>query len=761
MKSKTQDGDLDRTDELPRLDVVAYEASLREGETLARTDNWAVGNLREAVRAEEAEAQAPSANKTIIRNWERPAPPRPPVTSDVDRILKRIAELEAEVASSGARNVDLELRIQALQTERAALEKRIVALEGDNARLTEYRTLALANVERLERQILESSEQHTGQLSELTVARTQEQETARRARELLEGQLAAATAKASEIDAQRTQLKLDLESALELGLTRAQSIEELQRMLDESERTSARLGRSLAAKLAEHDALSTTVERRNATIAMLQHARDELTLELQRAVAKNEQLDSSLAENGRLLNDVRESLTERQRQIANRDDRIAQLIRDVERLSADLQVATQQHQLAQEALSHVKERHENDQRALAERKREIEDLRDALQRSQTDAGNLQRDLLSVRAALAKEQEAVQISKESFTAEAQARQAVSAELEKALSSLQQLTAERDELMPLREELTERAADLERTFGELVRMRQDADALRAQFATQAATLAERERELALSRDDMMHAKRGHDDLVQLVEDLQEKVVRLETEVAQQNERLQAKSAELAAARRELNEALPQVRGLEQALRARDELADNLRSELQKVQDEQGSMNVQLEKARARHKSMAQEVFQRDTRIAELKSDLAVHTEALAAIRRDVGRMAGEPEAPKDSEPLRMLEPLGHEGIAIVLDRKIMTIGRTAESDICIPSKLVSRKHARLLIGPNGVIIEDAGSTNGCYVNNYQVKQQLMRDGDVLLVGDLKYRLTTRSGSTTRIRDNVLPLPEPRRS
>ena len=71
-------------------------------------------------------------------------------------------------------------------------------------------------------------------------------------------------------------------------------------------------------------------------------------------------------------------------------------------------------------------------------------------------------------------------------------------------------------------------------------------------------------------------------------------------------------------------------------------------------------------------------------------------------------------------------------------MLTIGRTAENDIALPSKMVSRNHARLLIGPNGIIVEDNGSTNGCFVNGEQVKQHLMHDSDVLELGDLRYRL-----------------------
>ena len=88
--------------------------------------------------------------------------------------------------------------------------------------------------------------------------------------------------------------------------------------------------------------------------------------------------------------------------------------------------------------------------------------------------------------------------------------------------------------------------------------------------------------------------------------------------------------------------------------------------------------------------------------------------------------------------MLEPIEHAGEMIRLTGSMLTIGRTAENDIALPSKMVSRHHARLLIGPTGIIVEDAGSTNGCFVNGEQVKQHLMHDNDVLELGDLRYRL-----------------------
>jgi hypothetical protein len=168
--------------------------------------------------------------------------------------------------------------------------------------------------------------------------------------------------------------------------------------------------------------------------------------------------------------------------------------------------------------------------------------------------------------------------------------------------------------------------------------------------------------------------------------------------------------------------------------------------------------LEKARKRVKSLTDQVFKRDHEIAELRTDLGVHSEALAAIRRDVNRIGKDAGTQPASDHEQFLEPVDHDGPAIALTSKMLTIGRTNETDVCLPSKMVSRHHARVLVGPTGVIVEDAGSTNGCFVNGKQVRKHLLHEGDVLELGDLRYRLRTRSPSDTRVRANVVPFDKP---
>lgn len=180
----------------------------------------------------------------------------------------------------------------------------------------------------------------------------------------------------------------------------------------------------------------------------------------------------------------------------------------------------------------------------------------------------------------------------------------------------------------------------------------------------------------------------------------------------------------------------------------------TQLRAAHDERSMMSVKLDHARVRAKNLTDQIFSRDNKIAALEADLAVHAEALATIQRDVSRIGDRATAEFD-EVEHMLEPVGHEGPALYLTGEVLTVGRTSDNDISVPSKLVSRCHARLLVGPTGVIIEDVSSTNGCYVNGEQVRQQLLHDGDVLGLADRRYRLRTRAVRDIRNHDTKIRL------
>lgn len=71
--------------------------------------------------------------------------------------------------------------------------------------------------------------------------------------------------------------------------------------------------------------------------------------------------------------------------------------------------------------------------------------------------------------------------------------------------------------------------------------------------------------------------------------------------------------------------------------------------------------------------------------------------------------------------------------------LTLGRSAECDISIPSDEISRHHAKLQLVADGVMVEDLGSANGSFVNNQRVHgSALMRHGDELRLDTVRFML-----------------------
>lgn len=67
----------------------------------------------------------------------------------------------------------------------------------------------------------------------------------------------------------------------------------------------------------------------------------------------------------------------------------------------------------------------------------------------------------------------------------------------------------------------------------------------------------------------------------------------------------------------------------------------------------------------------------------------------------------------------------------------IGRMPGCDLQLESSAVSRHHAMILTSNSGAIVEDLNSTNGIFVNGVKVRRQMLRDGDVLTVGEAHFR------------------------
>lgn len=69
--------------------------------------------------------------------------------------------------------------------------------------------------------------------------------------------------------------------------------------------------------------------------------------------------------------------------------------------------------------------------------------------------------------------------------------------------------------------------------------------------------------------------------------------------------------------------------------------------------------------------------------------------------------------------------------------VVLGRGEDCEIQVEEHSVSRRHARIELGPDGYFVADLQSTNGTFVNDLPITTARLNDGDYLRVGNCIYR------------------------
>lgn len=83
-------------------------------------------------------------------------------------------------------------------------------------------------------------------------------------------------------------------------------------------------------------------------------------------------------------------------------------------------------------------------------------------------------------------------------------------------------------------------------------------------------------------------------------------------------------------------------------------------------------------------------------------------------------------------------------IVPDRELI-IGRSNDIDVALIEDMVSRRHARVLLQNDTLIIEDLGSTNGTFVNGEKIRRARLKEGDKILIGTSIIRVAIAEGES----------------
>lgn len=86
-------------------------------------------------------------------------------------------------------------------------------------------------------------------------------------------------------------------------------------------------------------------------------------------------------------------------------------------------------------------------------------------------------------------------------------------------------------------------------------------------------------------------------------------------------------------------------------------------------------------------------------------------------------------------------------ITLNRPRMVLGRDRGCDISLDSSYVSRYQNLFMETPDGWILIDLNSTNGCFVNGRRVSEHKLRDGDLITLGQHHIRFSGNSYEGSR--------------
>ena len=69
----------------------------------------------------------------------------------------------------------------------------------------------------------------------------------------------------------------------------------------------------------------------------------------------------------------------------------------------------------------------------------------------------------------------------------------------------------------------------------------------------------------------------------------------------------------------------------------------------------------------------------------------------------------------------------------DGDTLTIGRQSDNQIAVVHPTVSRRHACIARKGENVVLKEAGSTNGTFVNGVKVSSAVLKNGDIVRIGD----------------------------
>ena len=169
----------------------------------------------------------------------------------------------------------------------------------------------------------------------------------------------------------------------------------------------------------------------------------------------------------------------------------------------------------------------------------------------------------------------------------------------------------------------------------------------------------------------------------------------------------------------------------------------------------LEAELEQLRKANSDCEAELAAKNQVITELREQISGkvrHDDSMreleAAIEELDERMSARLETPqqppaadKDRMSRVLIGRIDKQELRFPLFKKRLTIGRTQQNDIQLQAPHISRRHAVVMTEGDVTRVIDWGSKNGVYVNSHRVIEHFLASGDVVAIGDAKFRYEER--------------------
>lgn len=293
------------------------------------------------------------------------------------------------------------------------------------------------------------------------------------------------------------------------------------------------------------------------------------------------------------------------------------------------------------------------------------------------------------------------------------------------------------------------DVERLRSRRIGLETEVKAREAQTRKLARAVEEANKQIDTLTSALREAKKSHDDVTNRLAKS-----RAEHEQELRNLRFELTEASETVAQQELiNEQL--ASDLVDTRGFKNELERMLTASEQQSQVRISQLESELERLRHANTDFEVELATKNEAIAELLEQVSGKVrqddsirELEAAIEELDERMSARlqtPELPPAADRDRMsrvlIGKIDDQELRFPLFKKRLTIGRTQQNDIQLQAPHISRRHAVVMTEGDVTRVIDWGSKNGVYVNSQRVTEHFLASGDIVAIGDAKFRYEER--------------------